>query len=862
MMKKVLKLMLLSCVIFSQISSPVKVIAEEIISDIPVIESIDVTGNEDMDELTVKIDGNNILEQTDDDLPLETRYIVKTLLKFIFVNNEEVETSIYTIAKGSDINLGNVNVNLDNIGYGYNGKYIVEVMLYDVTGVHLTDENSDSLAKYLEENKLSEVTVGNKEIVEDEIDTELYVELEGNFEETECIINPDNPNNTLTCYKITDNGIINFDISIAKGDLSNTIIEEGFYKVVINDSLTLYPYNFKLEQDFTKLLKGEYTFDFYFINEKNEIELRKSIKIDNAVGIEDYKTYFTGNEDIYNKVISSTTLNEEEKAELTNIDFNKMIQMVTVDDIDDKVDGNYFFDDYSEETISIIYRLEGIFDDNDNASNKVTDYLNAVTSDEYFKDFLVSITDKNGNLVDSNSVLATGMKLNLTYGDATLIYNFVISGDTDDGIVGKSDVNTAINYALGLELLDAINMYALDVNDDNNVDLLDITMIAGSISNKGWVTSNSNDSVINSSLEENFFNEDVIRVGDTFKVDYILTGFNDNNISLNGIEGIVDYDRDVLELVGISANNYLNEYNNYNYETGKYMYVGSDILDKDSVVLTLTFKAKMEQTTTIRVTNEKAAFDGQNITLVNNSTIDVKIERALSTNNDITSLTPSIGTFDKSFSKDELEYTLYVDYWVNKVSLNGVLGDKYASTLGFKEYMLTGDRTIIAIPVVAEDGSIKSYTITVVKVYPKSSNNYLSKLEIEGYEIEFNKDTLEYNIKVSSDVNTLDITAVAEDSSARVNIYGNNNFKEGENTVTVVVTAEDGSEKTYTITVDKEVKKEVVDEEDKAEEETNNSQLEKTVIIILIILVIIGLLYLIFKKDDEDDIIVTSNNKK
>ena len=180
-------------------------------------------------------------------------------------------------------------------------------------------------------------------------------------------------------------------------------------------------------------------------------------------------------------------------------------------------------------------------------------------------------------------------------------------------------------------------------------------------------------------------------------------------------------------------------------------------------------------------------------------------------------------------------------------------------TLAFKEYTLTGDTTVITLPVVAENGDIKSYTINVVKVYPKSTNNYLSKLEIEGYEIDFNKDTLEYNIKVSSDVETLDITAVAEDSSARVNIYGNSNFKEGENTVTVVVTAEDGSERTYTITVDKEAKKEVVKEEETKEEENGNNQLEKTIIIILIILVIIGLLYLIFKKDEEEDIIVTSN---
>ena len=451
------------------------------------------------------------------------------------------------------------------------------------------------------------------------------------------------------------------------------------------------------------------------------------------------------------------------------------------------------------------------------------------------------------------------MKLTLSYGDASLIYTFVVSGDVNDGLVTGEEVNIALNSVLELQYLDAVNMYALDINKDGVVDLLDVTKMAGSIAYGSWVERVGYNDSVNSTLELNKSNNEVIRVGDTFKVDYVLSGLTAKNIELNGIEGIINYDKDVLDLVGISSNS-LDDYSNYNYLTSKYLYASNKVIEKDSVVLTFTFKAKMEQNTNIKMTNEKVAIDGTEVKLVSNSDIDVKIARALSTNNDITSLTSSIGTFDKPFDKNVLEYTLYVDYWVKSVTLNGVLGDEYASTLAFKEYALTSDKTVITLPVVAENGDIKSYTINVVKVYPKSTNNYLSKLEIEGYELEFNKDTLEYSIKVSSDVETLDITAVAEDAGARVNIYGNSDFKEGENTVTVVVTAEDGSERTYTITVDKEAKKEVVDKnEDNTEEENGNNQLEKTIIIILIILVIIGLLYLIFKKDDEEDIIVTSN---
>ena len=859
-MKKILKLILLVCVVFSQISSPVKVIAEETRAGVPDIEAITVTGNKDKEELNINIDGINFIEKTEEGTPVINRYIVKTSLKFVYkAGGEETAVFYQLLENGKDLNDGTVNMKFDNFGYGYNGEYNVDVEVFDVKDATFTNTDSDTLAKYVEENQLQSMDIKNNHttVIEDQIKTGVVLEVNGEVEEK---IDDTDPENPVTYYETTDSGNVTFSVKLDKGDLSDKIIKNGYYKVVINDSLTLYPYNFELEQIFANLLNGDYKLDVYFVSEETNINYVDTLLIKNTVGSPDYKTYYSGEfTDIYNKVISSTLLTEEQKAELTNVDFVKLTQIVTIDEIDNKLDGNYFFDNYNEETVSIINRLEGIFNADSITGVKVSDYLNKIANDEYFKGFNVTITDAYGYEVAPESLVGTGMKLTLSYGDASLIYTFVVSGDVNDGLVTGEEVNIALNSVLELQYLDAVNMYALDINKDGVVDLLDVTKMAGSIAYGSWVEHVGYNDSVNSTLELNKSNNEVIRVGDTFKVDYVLSGLTAKNIELNGIEGIINYDKDVLDLVGISSNS-LDDYSNYNYLTSKYLYASNKVIEKDSVVLTFTFKAKMEQNTNIKMTNEKVAIDGTEVKLVSNSDIDIKIARALNTNNDITSLTSSIGTFDKPFDKNVLEYTLYVDYWVKSVTLNGVLGDEYASTLAFKEYALTSDKTVITLPVVAENGDIKSYTINVVKVYPKSTNNYLSKLEIEGYELEFNKDTLEYSIKVSSDVETLDITAVAEDAGARVNIYGNSDFKEGENTVTVVVTAEDGSERTYTITVDKEAKKEVVDKnEDNTEEENGNNQLEKTIIIILIILVIIGLLYLIFKKDDEEDIIVTSN---
>lgn len=85
----------------------------------------------------------------------------------------------------------------------------------------------------------------------------------------------------------------------------------------------------------------------------------------------------------------------------------------------------------------------------------------------------------------------------------------------------------------------------------------------------------------------------------------------------------------------------------------------------------------------------------------------------------------------------------------------------------------------------------------------KSKNSALSALSITEGAItpEFNKDVKEYALTVSNEITIVNITATPEDSKATVAIEGNEELKEGENTVTVKVTAEDGSTTNYTIKV-------------------------------------------------------------
>lgn len=86
-----------------------------------------------------------------------------------------------------------------------------------------------------------------------------------------------------------------------------------------------------------------------------------------------------------------------------------------------------------------------------------------------------------------------------------------------------------------------------------------------------------------------------------------------------------------------------------------------------------------------------------------------------------------------------------------------------------------------------------------------SSNNYLSSLEVvdNTIEPEFDRYTTEYYLLVGLEVEELEIYAYPADDNAIVNIYGNEELKEGENEISIIVTAEDGTTRYYTIYVTK-----------------------------------------------------------
>ena len=84
---------------------------------------------------------------------------------------------------------------------------------------------------------------------------------------------------------------------------------------------------------------------------------------------------------------------------------------------------------------------------------------------------------------------------------------------------------------------------------------------------------------------------------------------------------------------------------------------------------------------------------------------------------------------------------------------------------------------------------------------PKSSNSFLSSLTVDGYELDnkFDKESLEYSVTIKEGTEKIKINAQLADSSAKVSGIGEVLVSEGLNKFNIVVTAENGSKRTYVL---------------------------------------------------------------
>ncbi len=225
------------------------------------------------------------------------------------------------------------------------------------------------------------------------------------------------------------------------------------------------------------------------------------------------------------------------------------------------------------------------------------------------------------------------------------------------------------------------------------------------------------------------------------------------------------------------------------------------------------------------------------------------------------------------FTRNKYEYDVEVPNDVAEVEVYATPRDSKAKVTGTGKVKLDVGENKLNVAVTAEDGTTKTYTINVTRAASEEENTdntenpeetpaieqpeektlALQTLSIKNVNLspKFDPEKYEYTVGITEDLSSLDIEAKANEENATVEIIGNENLQQGENTITILVSNSETDESaTYQITVNKNVKEEVV-----ASTQFGTKQIILIVAVLVLIAIIVGaIIYKIrLSRNDEDD---------
>lgn len=192
---------------------------------------------------------------------------------------------------------------------------------------------------------------------------------------------------------------------------------------------------------------------------------------------------------------------------------------------------------------------------------------------------------------------------------------------------------------------------------------------------------------------------------------------------------------------------------------------------------------------------------------------------------DLAVLQVSAGVLSPAFAPDVLAYSVATENATTQTTVTALPADSSARlTINGQAVpngqpsapipLVIGDTTI-TIVVTAQDGSARTYTVRIRR--PQSSNNNLSSLSVSAgsFSPAFAPGTTSYSLTVLSTVASTTVTAAVQDSTATLTIngtaaqsgqtFGPVPLNVGANQITIVVTAQDGTAKTYVVTITRNV---------------------------------------------------------
>lgn len=175
------------------------------------------------------------------------------------------------------------------------------------------------------------------------------------------------------------------------------------------------------------------------------------------------------------------------------------------------------------------------------------------------------------------------------------------------------------------------------------------------------------------------------------------------------------------------------------------------------------------------------------------------------------------------FDKQIINYEVEKEVVENTIEVKAEADDEKATVSGIGNITLNSGENIITIDVTAENGTVRSYYIKVVKAIKKHSR--LSSISLEaiskGKKVNdidlkpnFDSEIFNYSCNVANYIEKINIEAKSNEENSNIEIVGNDNLKEGLNEILITVKTSDNEEIVYKINVNKEKKEEIELKED------------------------------------------------
>lgn len=176
-----------------------------------------------------------------------------------------------------------------------------------------------------------------------------------------------------------------------------------------------------------------------------------------------------------------------------------------------------------------------------------------------------------------------------------------------------------------------------------------------------------------------------------------------------------------------------------------------------------------------------------------------------SSNNYLSSITVNVGNLSPEFYRETFEYTVEnLTEDITEIEVNATAEDERANISGLGVISLEPGENRIQIDVTAENENVREYVLIVnTKEELLESDLRLDELQIsqidkngefKTLDIPFDKETFEYTVEVENDIVDLDVNPTVQKEGIIVETTGEKNLKDGENIVSITLTAQNNEE--------------------------------------------------------------------